>query len=106
MKTKIVTIEIGGEEVVRYLGTLTIEVPISVDQARLEELSPGFFDDLCDKVSWEVEDSDGLYPCDNTEVVVLPENDSSSSPAAQLALVENQLVIQPVSAFVANNGTK
>ncbi|MDB4777837.1 hypothetical protein OAG68_00105 [bacterium] len=96
METKIVTIEIGADEVTRYLRTINIEVPVSMEDEVLESLSPSFFDDLCEEFDWEVEETDGRYPSDNTVVTILP-TDVSEVPSARLIEVAGQIEIRPVS---------
>ena len=84
MKTKVITIELGGEEICRHLGKLNVEVSADVTDEELEELNPSFFNGFEDEPKWELEESEGIWGDDQMEVVVISEEPTPEIATAKL----------------------
>jgi hypothetical protein len=63
--TKIVPIELKGEETIEWSRTINVVVPFDASKEELEELESGLFDDIDGSLpDWDA-DSSGIYNVDH-----------------------------------------
>lgn len=72
-QTKRIEIEICGEETIRHLRRLCIEVPKKMDDEDIEMMDASIFAEGAETTEWEIEESDGIFP-DGNPCVIGPAN--------------------------------
>ena len=64
-ETRRIEIEIFGDETIRHLRRLCIEVPIEMSDEEIETMDASVFVEVAETTEWEIEYSDGIYPDGN-----------------------------------------
>ena len=60
-KTKRVKVEIEGQEVVRHIRTVILEVPEDMTDEEVQCVNADHFNHVEERTDWEVEDSEGIW---------------------------------------------
>lgn len=92
-ETKRIEIEICGEETIRHLRRLCIEVPKEMDDEDIEMIDASVFAEFAETTEWEIEESDGIFPDGNPCVI---------GPAKTHAEVELTLDLDDLRRIQAN----
>ena len=68
-ETRRIEIEICGDETIRHLRRLCIEVPIEMSDEDIEMMDASVFAEAAETTEWEIEESDGIFPDGNPCVI-------------------------------------
>ncbi len=79
-KTKKVELEILAEETVHHLRTVCIEVPEEMTDEEIESLDVSIFNEGFETGEWQIEESDGIWPCGKPTIV------GPAGPGAEIEL--------------------
>lgn len=72
-ETRRIEIEIFGDETIRHLRRLCIEVPNEMDDEAIEMMDASIFAEGAETTEWDIEESDGIFP-DGNPCVIGPAN--------------------------------
>lgn len=68
-ETKLVKVDITGEETIRHIRTVVMEVPVDMPEEEVESINADIFDYVEPNSEWEVEESYGISPTGSIDFV-------------------------------------